>query len=742
MSAFHSAVGGLVLGAAAVAATTTAAAPAAPRYARSEARYELPAVTLTDSAGKAVPLASALAPGGPVLLQFFFATCTTVCPTLAATFRAVQSDPGGARLVSITIDPETDTPARLREYAARFAAGERWSFLTGRLEDVAAVERAFDVDRGSKMRHPAAIFLRAAGASSWVRLDGYPSAADLRAEVARLPPPGSGEAGGIGNGGGDPALGRRIYREGILSTGEPLSGRLAGEVQATGAAVACAGCHRPSGYGGVEGSAWVPPVTGPLLFSAREPRRIDLFEKLFQESLAPSFWRELRERASGPAYDEARLATALRDGTDPLGRPFHPLMPRYRLSGLEVAHLAAYLRTLSVAASPGVDDQTIRFATVVTEGADPARARAQRELIDAYVRFHNANVERWRSKQGRLAWEDEQWVDTYRFWQVETWSLTGPRETWREQLARRQRERPVFALLAGLAPLAPPAIDAWRPIHDFCETEEMPCLFPETDLPPQEPSRYNLYWSRGLALEAGALAHQLETGAAFRERPRIVQVYREATPGEAAAQAFREAWSGVVESLSWRAGIGISALSAQLAGRPQPAVLVLWLDREDLGGFAAVAARFAAERGDRVSRVYLSSTLAGDEPPSLLAAWQDRTFALRRFSLPGKEPPHAYRVRAWMGARGIARTAERTQLDTYFTLAALDDALSRMVDHFSRDLLIEVLEREVESDFNPGVYPRLALGPGQRFASKGCYVVKLAPGRPGGVEGKGEWVVP
>jgi cytochrome oxidase Cu insertion factor (SCO1/SenC/PrrC family) len=705
----------LVLGGLLLAAAGAGAAPSG--YTRSEASYEVPAVTLTDTAGKAVPLASALTSDGPLLLQFLFTTCTTACPTLAATFRAVQDDLPGARLVSVTIDPETDTPARLRQYAARFAAGARWRFLTGRLADVVAVERAFDVDRGSKMRHPPVIFLRA-GAASWVRLDGYPSAADLRAEVARLPARGSSAAKEASA--GDPALGRRLYRDGILPTGKPLSGRLAGDVAAAGAVVACTGCHRPSGYGGVEGSAYVPPVTGPLLFSADGQRRIDLFEGLFQESLAPSFWRQLRERASRPAYDEASLAAALRDGTDPLGRPLHSLMPRYRLSDLEVAHLAAYLRTLAAAPSPGVDGRTIRFATVVADGADPARARAQREVIDAYVRFHNANVERYQSKHGRLAWEDEQWVDTYRLWQMDTWSLTGPSETWREQLARHQRERPVFALIAGLA-------EPWRPVHDFCEAEEMPCLFPETDLPPQEPSRYNLYWSRGLALEADALAHQLKA-----ERPRIVQVYRPATPGETAARAFREAWGGAVESLTWGAG---SPRFPRLAA--QPAVLVVWLGGEDLAGFAA-----AADGRTEVSRVYLSSTLAGEAPPFLRAAWQDRTFALRRFSLPGKEPPHAYRVRAWMNARGVAHGDERTQLDTYFTLTALDDALSRMVDHFSRDLLIEVLEREVENDLNPGVYPRLSLGPGQRFAAKGCYLVKLAPGQPGRVEGKGAWVVP
>jgi cytochrome oxidase Cu insertion factor (SCO1/SenC/PrrC family) len=714
-----------VLGIVALAvATASAFEPVSDRYTRSEKRYEVPAVVLTDAMGRAVPLTQTLAADGPILLQFFFSTCTAVCPTLAATFRAVQPDlrgRSGARLVSITIDPETDTPARLRDYAARLSAGDQWSFWTGRPEDVAEVERAFDVDRGSKMQHPAAIFLRGSPGSAWVRLDGFPSAADLRAEIARLAVPAAA---------GDPAAGRRLYREG--------AGGIAASA-ASAATPACIDCHRPSGYGGVEGSAWVPPVTGPLLFSAHEPRQVDLFEKLFREALAPAFWRELRERASRPAYDEASLGRALRQGLDPLGRPLHPLMPRYRWSDREIADLAAYLRTLAASPSPGVDDRTIRFATVVVPGADPARARAEQEVIAAYVRFHNADVLRWRTKQGRLAWDDALWVDTYRLWEVTTWSLPGPRASFREQLARHQRERPAFALLAGSAPPVP---GVWQPIHDFCEAFELPCLFPETVLPPQEPSRYNLYWSRGLTLEAGALAQHLARGERGGERPRVVQVFREDTAGAVAAKAFRDAWGEEVESLSWDGGPEApKRLSAQLAARSQPAVLVLWLSPEELARLPQIA----GAPGDRVARVFLSSTLAGEALPTLPSAWQGHAFALRQESLPGREPPHAYRVRAWLNARGVAvaaHTEERTQLDTYFTLAAMDDALSRMADHFSRDLLIEVLEREIEIDWNPGVFPRLALGPGQRFAAKGCYIVRLAPGRPGGVEGTGEWVVP
>jgi hypothetical protein len=76
-------------------------------------------------------------------------------------------------------------------------------------------------------------------------------------------------------------------------------------------------------------------------------------------------------------------------------------------------------------------------------------------------------------------------------------------------------------------------------------------------------------------------------------------------------------------------------------------------------------------------------------------------------------------MKSWQLSRGIAPGNERIQLNTQFTLALLEDSLRRMAGRFSRDYLIETIERETESAPNPGVYPRLSLGPGQRFAYKG-----------------------
>lgn len=164
-----------------------AAAPE--RYTRSVARYQVPDVTLVDTNGSRVPLRAELDREGPLLLQFLFSTCATVCPVLTGTLAAAQDRLPGVRMVSISIDPEQDTPARLREYAARFHAGRQWRFLTGRLEDVVAVQDAFDAYRGDKMRHLPLTFLRASPHDPWVRLDGFLSAAELDAEVRRLRAP-------------------------------------------------------------------------------------------------------------------------------------------------------------------------------------------------------------------------------------------------------------------------------------------------------------------------------------------------------------------------------------------------------------------------------------------------------------------------------------------------------------------------------------------------------------------------
>jgi protein SCO1/2 len=160
------------------------------RATRTTAGYLVPGVRLVREDGKTVSLPQELDDGRPVVLNFIFTTCTTICPVLSQTFTQLQeklgSEAGKVHLVSISIDPEHDTPARLEDYARRFRAGSTWRFYTGTSEASVALQRAFEVYRGDKMSHTPVTFLRAAHGRSWVRIDGFASADELARELRDL----------------------------------------------------------------------------------------------------------------------------------------------------------------------------------------------------------------------------------------------------------------------------------------------------------------------------------------------------------------------------------------------------------------------------------------------------------------------------------------------------------------------------------------------------------------------------
>jgi protein SCO1/2 len=157
---------------------------------RSIIEYEVPDVRLVRDDGKTVKLRAVLDAGRTVVLSFIYTTCTTVCPVSSATLANLQGKLGvgnsKVQLVSISIDPDEDTPARLGEYARKFGAGPNWRHYTGTTEASITVQRAFDAYRGDKMNHEPDMYIRKAGAHSWVRLRGFATADDLLAETGAV----------------------------------------------------------------------------------------------------------------------------------------------------------------------------------------------------------------------------------------------------------------------------------------------------------------------------------------------------------------------------------------------------------------------------------------------------------------------------------------------------------------------------------------------------------------------------
>ncbi|HSX62295.1 MAG TPA: SCO family protein [Tahibacter sp.] len=671
----------------AVAAFAGAASAETSRYARDTVDVNVPAVVLVDQNGARVALRDVLARPGPVLVQFIFTTCGTICPVLTQTAAAVQREVPGLAVVSISIDPDEDTPERLAGYAQRHGARDGWHFLTGSPEDSIAAQQAFGAHAGSKMRHLPLSFLRAAPTRDWLRVEGAFTAADLVAEFRRLSP-------------GDAALGRKLYRDGVLASGKSVTAQGPGGIAIEGAAAACAGCHRRSGYGGIEGRAHVPPITASSLFAAPEPRRVDRFRALFQEQLAPDVLARLRASSARPAYSAATFAQALSEGRASDGRALDALMPRYALSESDRANLAAYLATLGES-SAGVDAHELHFATIVSDAVPPAKRDAMLAVMRAWLARRNAdNARRDARPPNPMGYEDDL-PDANRAWTLDVWTLSGEPGGWRVQLDAYQRRRPVFAVLGGLGD--------WTAAHAFCEANRIPCVLSLTDAPVSEDGDYTSYLSGGLPLEARALARHLAAAWPSLGAARLVQIAGDAE-GEGAAAALQAAL----------AGSGVPSPVDAVSASDAASVAVLWLDEAALRG----ESDNLEKRGFR--RIYVSRARAGDAVASWPPALRAKTVLIDRLASADDALPQAYRARAWLRSHGAAGDEQDVRLATYYLMSLTESSVAQLLDHHSRELLIEAIERDAEDVPNPGPYPSLSLGPGQRVAAKRCRLVHYA----------------
>lgn len=517
--------------------------------------------------------------------------------------------------------------------------------------------------------------------------------------------------------------GRRIYQDGVLSSGQPLVGKRESGIDASGNDAACIRCHRRSGFGASEGQNSVPPVFGQALFGVfrppgRKPRH------------APGISFQDLPFRTRPPYDEESLARAIREGVSPAGYHFQYLMPRFALGDRDMAALIAYLRTLNAGPSPGAGPSGGHVATVVAPDVDADRAATYLEVLKACIaeklpRSSEVDASGARAQRSR--------------WQLHVWHLSGPAETWQSQLQARYAEQPVFAMVSGIGR------DHWEPVHDFCEANRIPCLFPNTDAPGSAAnSVYNFYFSAGVITEAKGLARYLKEGGKAGTA-RVVQVVRPGGAGDMAARALRGELTeaGVqVEEREYPSFLAESseAPADRLKLGPGDA-LVLWLRAGDLAEL--VKRRPSPPAG---ARVFVSGTLGGFEGAALTPAWRRATHLIYPTDAPGRWELRArFNLRPWLEARGIESKDERLQGNTLAACSTFAEALYRLRGTMLRDYLIEMVELTVSEMGNTGAtaaYPRLLLGPDQRFASKGTYVVRFAGPDEASIAKESDWIVP
>jgi hypothetical protein len=317
-----------------------------------------------------------------------------------------------------------------------------------------------------------------------------------------------------------------------------------------------------------------------------------------------------------------------------------------------------------------------------------------------------------------------------RRWQLHVWELTGAPSTWRAQLRRLLAAEPVYAVLSGLGG------SNWGPVQRFCEEESLPCLFPNVEAPSGKDSDfYSVYFSRGVLLEAQLIANELADSS---ERPhRLVQVFRAGDVGEDAAQALQSARSGSgppIVNRVLKAHGSPGELAAALREVDSGDALILWLRPADLKALERVPAP--------ASPVWVSGEMGGLEGAPLPRDWRTVTRMAYPVDLPGQRVVRVDYALSWFRIRKIPVVAPQVQVDTYLACGLVSETLNHMVDAFVRDYLIERIETALDHRVLTGYYPRLSLAPGQRFASKGGYIVRFADPQGARVAPLGDWITP
>ena len=159
------------------------------KYKRTIENYSMPDVTLVNQNGTKVKFKSLLDSRKPVVVDFIFGTCTTICPILSVGFANLQQklgqDAQNVQLVSISIDPENDTPKIMKQYLKRYAAKPGWDFLTGSRADIDRVMYAFNAYIPNKMSHYPLTLIRTPSDGKWIRIFGLLSSSEFLDETRK-----------------------------------------------------------------------------------------------------------------------------------------------------------------------------------------------------------------------------------------------------------------------------------------------------------------------------------------------------------------------------------------------------------------------------------------------------------------------------------------------------------------------------------------------------------------------------
>jgi hypothetical protein len=240
---------------------------------------------------------------------------------------------------------------------------------------------------------------------------------------------------------------------------------------------------------------------------------------------------------------------------------------------------------------------------------------------------------------------------------------------------------------------------------------------------------YTLYFSKGYYREGEAVARYLSQNPDMISSGNIVQVLGSGPEAKAWAAGFQKAWAAAGRNSVMSVVVGrdqqISAeWLSKFIPRGRVSALLLWTGPESYEALRSLAAG-----PDRRFVAFLSSTLLAEQLWDLPSEVRSFTYVSYPFREPGEKklPARMGRPRPIVVNKEFRKNDHRVASRTATAAAVLNEALTRMERNFYRDYLLDLMDTSEVQDTSD--YELLNFGPGRRYVSEDCYIMRLSDGR-------------
>jgi ABC-type branched-subunit amino acid transport system substrate-binding protein len=468
------------------------------------------------------------------------------------------------------------------------------------------------------------------------------------------------------------SAGKRLYREGISASGEPIMARIgAAGMLLPATSLPCANCHGADGLGRPEGGVRPPDLSWSRLSSSYGQQQIN--------------------GRTYPPYTDGTLARAVQEGRDPGNNRLDPAMPRFVLSMNDQRNLTAYLKRLADDRDPGLSPDSLHLGTLLP-GSGPLSeegATVAAVLKGSVARINEAGG--IHGRQLRLTILDP-----------------GPDRASAEQALNQLIEQEqVFALIAPMVP----ALDTELALR--LDQAGVPLIGPLSLQGAAQASRQIFEPLPGLREQMIALANYAAASLRVLQGPTLI-----AYPDEPGQRLAAENLAQYLQANAWQK-VHLQTYESAQDELPLGSRSVFYLGSSN--GFSRLAERL--QTAGQVPYLFAASNQVAGDLMQVPSGFSRRVFLAYPFvpsdwTQAGRLALTQVRARQRLGGEHAV-----LQVGAFSSMMLLSEGMKQAGRDASREKLITALENL--HDFDTGLTPLISFGPGRRLGLNGAHVVTV-----------------